>query len=242
MQFLLLIAGISLLAEILGTIGGFGSSVFFVPAANFFFDFHLVLGVTAIFHLSSNISKIALFKKGIDWKLVFLIGIPAVIFVLIGALFSSMLEGKIFQLLLSIFLIALSLFFLIFKKAELKKNKVTSISGGIASGFLAGVLGSGGPIRGLTLAAYNLPKEVFIATSAFIDLGVDFGRSVVYISQGYVGFENWPVILVLIVVGFVGTFLGKIILDKIPQEKFKQIVLTLILIIGILSLFNIKLE
>jgi len=58
----------TLLAEIIGTIGGFGSSVFFVPFANIFFDFHTVLGITAVFHLSSNLSKIFLFRKGFRQK------------------------------------------------------------------------------------------------------------------------------------------------------------------------------
>ena len=57
---------LALLAEIIGTVGGFGSSVFFVPLAAFYFDFQTVLGLTAVFHLSSNISKIGLFRKGID--------------------------------------------------------------------------------------------------------------------------------------------------------------------------------
>ena len=57
---------LALLAEILGTIGGFGSSVFFVPLSNFYFDFHSVLGLTALFHLSSNLSKIFHFKKGLN--------------------------------------------------------------------------------------------------------------------------------------------------------------------------------
>lgn len=52
-----------LLAEILGTVGGFGSSVFFVPVANYFFKFQTVLGLTALFHLASNVVKIAFFKK-----------------------------------------------------------------------------------------------------------------------------------------------------------------------------------
>ena len=64
---------LALLAEILGTIGGFGSSLFFVPLASFFLDFHSVLGITAIFHVSSNITKIAFFKKGFDKSTVFLI-------------------------------------------------------------------------------------------------------------------------------------------------------------------------
>ena len=75
MEFLIYFILLALLAEILGTVGGFGSSLFFVPIAGLFFDFHSVLGITALFHLSSNISKIALFRKGFDKKLVINIGI-----------------------------------------------------------------------------------------------------------------------------------------------------------------------
>ena len=57
---------LALLAEIAGTVGGFGSSVFFVPIANFYFDFQSVLGITALFHLASNVSKLGLFRGGID--------------------------------------------------------------------------------------------------------------------------------------------------------------------------------
>ncbi len=45
-----------LIAEIAGAIGGFGSSVFFVPTANIHFIFETVLGLTAEFHVFSNIS------------------------------------------------------------------------------------------------------------------------------------------------------------------------------------------
>ncbi|MDX1550365.1 MAG: hypothetical protein R3278_07445, partial [Lysobacter spongiicola] len=56
----LLFLALALLAEVAGTVGGFGSSVFFVPIANFFFDFESVLGITALFHLASNASKLGL--------------------------------------------------------------------------------------------------------------------------------------------------------------------------------------
>ena len=76
---------LALLAEIIGTIGGFGSSVFFVPVASLFFDFHSVLGITAVFHLSSNASKIYLFKKGVDKQLLIRFGIPSIF----GAIFTG---------------------------------------------------------------------------------------------------------------------------------------------------------
>ena len=45
-MFVFLFFLIALLSEIVGTIGGFGSSVFFVPLAGLFFDFHTVLALT----------------------------------------------------------------------------------------------------------------------------------------------------------------------------------------------------
>ncbi len=99
---------LALLAEILGTIGGFGSSLFFVPIASFFLDFHTVLGITAIFHVSSNLTKIAFFRKGFDKKLVIWVGIPAIIFVIIGAYLSKFITSSILEMLLAVFLIATS--------------------------------------------------------------------------------------------------------------------------------------
>jgi uncharacterized membrane protein YfcA len=83
-----------------------------------------------------------------------------------------------------------------------------------------------------------LRKEVFIATSAFIDLGIDLSRATVYISNGFVHKDQLYLVVILVLVGIVGTWLGKKVLDQISQERFRQIVLILILIIGIVSLFN----
>ena len=88
---------LTFIAEIIGTIGGFGSSVFFVPLAGFFFGFEEVLGVTAVFHVASNLAKIVLFKKGLDKFVLLNIGIPAVIFVLFGSYLSGILVTQYFE-------------------------------------------------------------------------------------------------------------------------------------------------
>lgn len=97
---------LALVAEVIGTIGGFGSSVFFVPIANFYFDFQSVLGLTALFHLASNISKIVLFKKGLNKKLLVNLGIPAVIFVIVGGLISKYIQTLYLEIVLGVFLVA----------------------------------------------------------------------------------------------------------------------------------------
>ncbi len=227
---------LALLAEILGTVGGFGSSLFFVPIASYFLDFHSVLGITAIFHVSSNITKIAFFRKGFDKKLVISLGVPAVLFVILGAYISKFLASDILEIALAIFLIITSLTFLIFKQLEVKPTLANSIGGGVLSGLIAGVLGTGGAIRGITLAAFNMKTEVFIATSAVIDLGIDASRSVVYTLNGYVHYHDLYLIPILLVVSILGTYIGKKILERISQEQFKSTVLVLILITGLITL------
>jgi len=239
MDYLFYFILLALVAEILGTVGGFGSSLFFIPIAGYFLDFHSVLGITALFHVSSNLTKIFFFREGVDKKLLLNIGIPAVIFVIIGAFLSTFIGSTKLEFILSIFLILLSLFFLIFKNIRIQPTTTNSVAGGVLSGLFAGLVGTGGAIRGLTLAAYGLSTEVFIATSAIIDLGIDASRSVVYFYNGYVHYHDLYLIPILFIVSVVGTYIGKKILTKVNDKQFKSLVLLLVLITGISTLVKI---
>jgi uncharacterized membrane protein YfcA len=230
---------LAMVAEIIGTIGGFGSSVFFVPLGNFYFDFYSVLGLTALFHLSSNLSKIFLFRKGLDKKLLLSIGLPSVLFVIVGGLVSKVLKTTYLEVFLGVFLIGLSLFFLIKSKVVIPPNNRNAIVGGSLSGFSAGLLGTGGAIRGLTMAAFNLEKSVFIATSAFIDFMIDFSRTFVYYSNGYIHKHDLKYVPFLLVIGLVGSYLGKKILAHIPQMRFRKLSLFFILFIGIATIVKL---
>ncbi len=235
---LIYFALLALMAEILGTVGGFGSSVFFVPIAAYFLDFHTVLGVTAVFHVTSNLSKIALFNKDADRQLLLYLGAPAIAMVVVGAWWSKYLETQWLEVLLAGFLVVLSLSLLIWKTLYMEPTRLNSALGGIISGLLAGLLGTGGAIRGITMASYNLSIDSFIATSALIDLGIDASRSVVYIWNGYIQWSDMTLILILAVVSFVGTYTGKKILQRFTQQQFKNIVLLLILATGVYTLLK----
>jgi uncharacterized protein len=235
---LILFLFLALLAEVLGTVGGFGSSLFFVPVATYFFDFQTALGITAFSHLSSNISKIWYFRSGIDRKLMLQIGIPAVIFVVAGAWLSKFVDGSILELALAIFLILTSLIFIFSNAIQIRPTRQNAISGGILSGFIAGILGTGGAIRGITLMAFNLSTEIFIATSALIDLMIDASRTIVYASNGYITEDILMPVAYLVLVSFAGTYAGKKILRHISEDQFRKIVLILILVIGLITLYK----
>lgn len=224
---------LALIAEVIGTIGGFGSSMFFVPLAGFFFDMKTVLGITAIFHVFSNISKLFLFRRTIDWRVTLAFGIPSVIFVILGAWLTTVISFRFDQLVLGVFLIVFSTILLARPGFRLQPSVTTSTIGGGLAGFLAGFVGTGGAVRGLCMAAYDLEKNLFVGTSAAIDLGVDVSRAVIYTQSGYVSQAGYQLILALVGVSLVGSYIGKVLLQKIDQEDFRRIVLLLILAVGI---------
>ncbi len=121
---------------------------------------------------------------------------------------------------------------------QISTGRTQMFLGGVVSGFASGLIGTGGAVRGITMSAFNLEKNIYVATSAAIDLSIDLSRSVVYVYNGYLNESNIVYIPVLLIVGFIGTYLGKKILNKLPQDKFKMSSLVLILIIGLLSIIR----
>jgi uncharacterized membrane protein YfcA len=229
---------LAFVSEIVGTISGFGSSVFFVPLAGMLFDLKTTLALTGILHIFSTSAQVLLFRKFIDWKLMLKIGIPSVAFVLLGAQLNKTLDLKYAEVAMGIFLIAFSMTFLIKKDLKFSPTNFNAITGGALAGFLAGLIGTGGAIRGATLAAFSLPKDSFVGTSAGIDFGVDLSRTIVYLYNGYLDAKYFWYIPVLLVLAYAGAFIGKKILSRIPERTFKKIVLTLIFAIGIVMIYG----
>lgn len=229
---------LAFLSEIVGTVGGFGSSVFFVPLAGFFFDFKTVLGITGLLHVFSNIAKLVLFRQDIQWKLIWKIGIPSVVLVIVGAWLTNRVTFQYAELLLGIFCVVFAILFWWKPHIKMKANTGNAIAGGGLAGFLAGFIGTGGAIRAITLTSFALEKNVFIATSAAIDFGVDLSRSIVYVNQGYVQGKDWWYLPGLIVIAFLGSYVGKMILNKVPQETFRKIVLFFVFATGVVMTFK----
>ncbi len=237
-EHILLFMLFATMAEILGTVGGFGSSVFFVPIASYFLEIHVVLGITALFHVLSNITKLIMFPRAFDKRILLYLGITSVIAVLAGAYLSKFMPTETLKLVMAFLLIALSIFFMAFQTRIVRPTNFNMIWAGTTSGFLAGLIGTGGAIRGMALSAFNLEKNVFIATSAFIDLFVDGSRAVVYGLNGFIQKEYLYLIPILFISTLIGTFTGKKLLDKLPQHYFRKIVLTFILLVGIFTVIE----
>jgi len=229
---------VAFVAEFIGSISGVSSSALFVPLARLFETMQLTLVLTAILHVLGNSIRAVMYRKNIDWGLTLKFGLPAIIFSGLGAQYSDYFPESMYSLFLGLFLIGLSGYFLFFKTKKLFAGKWLPYLGGALSGLLTGLLGSGGAVRSLSLTVFNLNPLAFVATSTLIDFGGDIVRLVVYLKKGYLSSEHYFYIPLLMVVVVIANWLGKLILTKIPEEKFRKLVLCFVMAMGFVSLIS----
>jgi uncharacterized membrane protein YfcA len=225
-------------AEILGTVAGFGSSTVFLPLALLFFDFKTALVLVAIFHIFGNIGRLSFFRHGLDKRMLFIFGIPSVILTLIGALLVSHIPQDTLKAILGMFLVVYGLIALGKKDLQLTPSLQNALVGGGLSGFLAGLIGTGGALRGAFLTAFGLPKETYIATAAVIALAVDITRIPVYLAEGFLNRQLYWYLPLLLVIALAGSFTGREIVKQMPQKTFKNMVLIAIVIVGLTFIYN----
>ncbi|MBI2028012.1 MAG: sulfite exporter TauE/SafE family protein [Candidatus Levybacteria bacterium] len=236
MEILFFVA--AFLSEIVGTVAGFGSSTIFLPLALIFFDFKTALVLVALLHIFGNIGRISFFRHGLDKKTLLVFGIPSIVMTLIGALLVAYVQQDVLKGILGVFLVIYAGVFFWKEDFKVKPTLFSSITGGGLSGFLAGLIGTGGALRGAFLTGFGLSKERYIATAATIALMVDITRIPVYFAQGFLESEYYWFIPLLLVIAFLGSFTGKQIVKRVPQNKFKKIVLLAILLIGLKFIYD----
>lgn len=226
--FFLIIAFVS---EIIGTIAGFGSSTIALPISLLFLDFKTAIVLVAFLHIFGNIGRISFFRFGFDRNILLKFGIVSVFFTLAGALLVNYTPQEVLKGSLGIFLIIYSVISWS-GTFRLKASNATAVIGGALSGFLAGLIGTGGALRAVFLSAFQLPKEKYVATAAAIALAVDATRIPVYIKDGYLDNNLYWLIPFIFIAAIAGSFVGKKIVDRIPQDFFRKIVLSAIFIVG----------
>ncbi len=228
----------ALFSEIIGTIAGFGSSTVFLPLALLFVDFKTALTLVALFHLFGNLGRITFFRHGINKKMLVTFGLPSIIFTIAGAFLVSLVSQDLLKGILGVFLMIYSVIAIWKEELRVVSTSFNLILGGSLTGFITGLIGTGGALRGAFLTAFGLPKGQYIATAASIALAVDITRIPIYLGQGFLESRFYLYIPILFFIAFAGSFLGKQIVKRFAYKLFRKIVLVAIFLIGFKFLFD----
>jgi len=230
---IILLCLLTLLGSGIGTATGFGTSTVMIPVMALFVPLPVALLFVGVIHLSGDIWKVLLFKRGLDWKLILGFGLPGIAAGYLGA--SLSLQGEELQLkrLLGAFLVVYVAYLFLKREWALPKTYGTAVSGGLLSGFFAGFFGIGGAVRGAFLTAFDLPKEVYVFTSGLIALFIDVTRVSRYVLGGTrLEHDLLIALIVAVPVSFAGAYLAKRFLDRLPQKHFRTFVAVFLALAG----------
>ncbi len=219
-------------AEVIAASVGFGASTILLPLALLYFDFKTALTLVAFFHLFGTLSRSYFFRAGLNRKIILQFGTTSIIFGLLGAFLANTLTQTMLKGLLGVFLTLYGLLSLIKKDIRIKAAPANLIFGGSLSGFLAGLIGTGGALRATFLAALKSKKQEYLATTAVVALAVDLTRIPVYLSSGFLASTYFWWLIPLFLTAVVATFLGKQIALFLPAKIFERLILLAITAAG----------
>jgi uncharacterized membrane protein YfcA len=196
-----------------------------VPVLAAFLPLPQVLLLVGVIHWFGDLWKMLLFRSGVRWKLILLFGGTGIVATVIGGLLVFQAPESLLSRALGGFLLLYVIFLLAKQRFRIPQTTSTAVLGGVLHGFAAGIFGVGGAVRGAFLAAFDLPKSVYIFTSGAIGLVVDSARIVTYWSQG-ASFETKLVwgLLLFVPISFIGAKIAERVVERIPQERFRVIV------------------
>jgi uncharacterized membrane protein YfcA len=229
---------IAFIAAGVASIAGFGTATMLIPFASLVIDLKQAIVLVAFFHGFSNVFKLLQLRQAVAWRLFLLYGVPTVITSFLGAMLLERSSTDVIAVAFAAFIILFSLYSFLNPSWSLPEKDYILVSGGLLSGFTAGLIGVGGAIRGMFLISTRIRKEVYIATSAAIAVITDVTRVSVYIYNGSLEAGYYWYILPLIVIAFVGTWLGVRLLKRIPQMYVKRAVLAMLVAVGVKMLLE----
>lgn len=225
---------LTLVASVVGTMTGFGTSTIMIPILLFWYPLPEALLLVGIIHWVGDIWKMTLFRKGATWNLLLLFGVPSVLAAYIGAKLTLTANPTVLLRLLGGVLIAYTAFLLFRPSWKLPKSPVTAIAGGATSGLMAGIFGVGGAVRGAFLAAFDLPKHVYIFTAGAIALMTDSIRLLTYgIGNVTLPRTLWFGLILFLPLSFVGAWIAKKIVSHVPESAFRMVIALFLALVGL---------
>ncbi|WP_273077797.1 MULTISPECIES: sulfite exporter TauE/SafE family protein [unclassified Chryseobacterium] len=226
----------------LSAICGGGASLILIPILNLLLPASVVPFSLTIGTFTSSVSRIAVFKKHINWKIFFWFvpfSIPAV---LIGAYLIKYINPNYLQLIVAFFLV--SNVPQLFKKVkDNEKDDNTSPTYvlaiiGFLAGFVSGITGAIGLLFNRFYLQFGLKKEEIVATRAANEVFLHLIKLIIYISLGlYSNLALWLGIAVAVAT-IISSYTFKYILPLLSENIFRKVGYGAMVVSGIILLIG----
>ena len=226
----------ALLASTLAAVTGFGGAAVLLPFLVAAFGMRDAIPILTVAQLIGNGSRVWFNRGALNWKVVGWFTLGGVPLALAGGYLFAVAPVHALTRLLGAFLLLVVI--LRHVKPHWNRPFPTPVFAGIGAGasLLSALLGSVGPLMAPFFLAYGLVKGSYIGTEALSTVVMHVTKLVAYRQASVLTGMDVLIGLALGPVMVFGSFLGKRILDRLPERVFILIIEFLLLASGILFL------
>lgn len=232
----IVLALVALAASTLAAVTGFGGAAVLLPALVAAFGMREAVPILTVAQLIGNGSRVWFNRRELDWRVVGWFAIGAVPLALIGGYLFAKAPLSILTRLLGAFLLVV----VVWRHVRPQKPKpfpVATFSGiGAGASFLSALLGSVGPIMAPFFLAYGLVKGAYIGTEALSTVVMHVTKLVAYRQTAVLTGGAVLIGLALGPIMVFGSWLGKRIVDRLPEKVFVAIIEGVLIVAGVLFL------
>ena len=234
----ILISLVALTASSLAGVTGFGGAAVLLPALVATFGVREAIPILTVAQLIGNGSRAWFNRRELDWPVVAWFAIGGVPTAFLGGLLFAKAPLAALTRGLGAFLLLVVVWRHAKPRAE-RKFPIQAFAGiGAAASFLSALLGSVGPVMAPFFLAYGLVKGAYIGTEALATVVMHVTKLVAYRQTAVLTKSGVLVGLLLGPIMILGSFLGKRIVDKLPERVFVLLIEAVLIIAGLLFLIR----
>lgn len=222
------LVALSLLTSALTAAAGIGGGLLLLSIMATFLPPAILIPTHGVVQLGSNAGRAALMRRQIDRHIVVPFALGSLLGVAVGAKLFVALPTPTLQIVLGIFILA---------SVWLPKLKTSTIANrgfvvvGMLGSFCTMFVGATGPFVASFISPDRLERHAVVATHGAC---MTLQHTLKVVAFGFLGFAflPWaPLLVAMVGAGFVGTLIGRRVLDRLPHDVFARIfkvVLTLL--------------
>lgn len=234
----IVLASVALLASTLAAVTGFGGAAVLLPVLVAAFGVRQAIPILTVAQLIGNGSRVWFNRRELDWRVVGWFATGAVPMALLGGYLFAKAPLSALTRLLGAFLLLV----VVWRHLRPRQPKPFPIAvfAGIGAGasFLSALLGSVGPIMAPFFLAYGLVKGAYIGTEALSTVVMHVTKLVAYRQTAVLTRSGVLIGLALGPIMVFGSFLGKRIVDRLPERVFVGIIEAVLVVAGLLFLLR----
>jgi len=230
---ILLMGGGAFVASALAAVTGFGGAAVLLPILVLIFGVRDAIPILTVAQLIGNGSRVWFNRSELVLPVVGWFALGGVPAALVGGVLFASAPLSFLKRLLGIFLLGTVAYRHLGKQKSLRLPlRGFAVIGAVFS-FLSALLGSVGPIMAPFFLAYGLVKGAYIGTEAFATVVMHVTKLVAYGGTAILTLQSVAAGLALGPIMVLGSFIGKKILDRVPERLFVLLIEGTLIIAGL---------